>query len=56
MDALVTKTKPYDLEEVVVDIACPLLIVAGEFDSSGTESARNVFDTARAAGVDVTIK
>lgn len=56
MNGLVAITQPFDLEGVVKDIACPLLIVAGEFDSFGTHNAQSVYEEAKAANVDVTIK
>ena len=56
MDELVEVTRPFDLEGVVKDIQCPLLIVAGELDSFGTQNARSVFDEGKAAGVDVSIR
>lgn len=56
MDALLKVTAPFDLEGVVRDIRCPFLVVAGELDSFGTDNARNVYDEARVAGVDVSIK
>jgi dienelactone hydrolase len=56
MEELVEITRPFDLQGVVKDIRCPFLIVAGELDSFGTHNARNVYEEARSAGVDVTIK
>lgn len=56
MDDLVEATQPFDLEGVVRDIRCPFLIVAGELDSFGTHNAQRVFDEAKAAGLDVSIK
>ena len=56
MQELVEVTQPFDLQGVVKDIRCPFLIVAGELDSFGTHNARNVYEEARSADVDVTIK
>jgi dienelactone hydrolase len=56
MDELQRLAQPFDLEGVVRDIGCPFLIVAGELDAFGPQNAQNVYDEAKAAGVDVTIK
>jgi len=53
---LVNVTRPFDLEGVVRDIRCPFLLVAGELDSFGTHNARHVYEEAKSADVDVTIK
>ena len=56
MDGLAEATTPFDQECVITDISCPFLIVAGELDSFGTPNAQSVYDEARSAGPDVTIR
>ena len=56
MDELIEIARPFDLEPVVKNIRCPLLIVSGELDSFGTHYAKHLYDADKAAGVDVTLK
>lgn len=50
------KARPFKLEGVLDNMKCPYLICHGGHDVLGVESAKQVYDYARKAGIDVTLE
>ena len=48
--------EPFSVENIFEHMKCPYLIVNGGHDVLGVQQAQKVFERARAAGVDVTLK
>lgn len=56
MDEAIARGERFTLEGVLEEMKCPYLIVHGGHDVLGVRQAQRVFDAARAAGVDVTLR
>jgi len=56
IDGVLEKSKKFTLEKVIGNIKCPFLIVHGELDFAGTDTAHLAYEHAKRAGVDVSIK
>ena len=56
MREAVEKLTPYTLEGHIGRMKCPYLIVHGGYDVLGVAQARRVYDAAKDAGVDATLR
>ena len=56
MPEVIQKAAKFKLEGILQDIKCPYLVIHGGHDVLGVAASKQVYEAAKAAGVDVTLR